>query len=143
MCVIPVYIWFKWQYLPKSCFRKAQQKKYCTNKSTIISDCSVVFHAHRFKYLHDKISQLLNSQITPENVEALWTCLKRNSVVLPVIMEIYDILSNDDTKWKILYEKINDAHLHNGSSYSRFSLYLNLWEKWRHVYSYRKFDFGG
>lgn len=65
------------------------------------------------KYLHDKVSQLQKSQIPLETVEGLGTCLKRNNDLLPVISEIYDILSYHDSKWKSLYKKMDDIHCHH------------------------------
>lgn len=78
--------------------------------------CSVC-DSPTLKYLHDKITHLHSSQIPIENVEALGACLKKNNDLLPVITEIYDTLSSHDSRWNLLYKKIDDIHSqHTGLS---------------------------
>lgn len=98
--------------LDKTTTKVLYQQKY----HNIRFFCSVC-DSPTLKYLHDKVSQLQTSQISLENVEALGTCLKKNNDLLPVISEIYDILSNHDSKWITLYKKMDDIH----SLYTKFS----------------------
>lgn len=71
--------------------------------------CSVC-DSPTLKYLHDRVIQLQKTQISPDDIAALGTCLKRNNDLSPVISEIYDILSYHDAKWKALFNKMDEIY---------------------------------
>lgn len=81
--------------LDKATTKLLNQQKY----SNIRFLCNVC-DSPTLKYLHDKVPQLQKSQMSFENVKALGTCLNKNYDLLPVTMEMYDMLSNHDSKWK-------------------------------------------
>lgn len=87
---------------------KATTKVLCQQKYHNVRFFCTVCDSPTLKYVHDRITQLQECQVQPEIIEALGFCLKKNIDIFPVITEMYDMLSDHDSKWKILLKKIDD-----------------------------------